>query len=185
MIKGLSAIGLMLVGLVTAFPQEKEDPQNVLDKALFISLEVKVVDSNSKAVMTLRTAKVAMSGAPFPVRFDGRSIRGKLLFTPYEEPDDRVLLVAQVQLWILESPATEWKYVTSLKSIPAALNEKIRFFPLGMDDKANTVYDSANIELDIEVGRYKDYLERMKRSFPRGGLPWSNGTPPGEEGSTP
>ncbi len=174
MIKGLSAVWLALVGLVAAFPQDQDDLQKLLEKALVISMEIRVTDRNSKSVMTMQAMKVAISGERFPVTLDGRSIRGSLLFTPYEEADGRVLLVAQVQLWIKETSSTDWKYLTSLKSIPAALNETIRFFPLGVDDSIGT----GNIELDIKVGRYKDYLEKMKQPSPR------TTNPPGGWGGT-
>jgi hypothetical protein len=166
MIKGISAVCLSLVGLVSGYAQDKEDPQQVLEKALVIQIEAKVTDRNSKAVLSFSAAKVAISGEPFPVTLDGRSIRGTILLTPYEEPENKILLVAQVQLWIQEAGAVDWKYVTSLKSIPADINEKMRFFPLGMSDAVGAFNTSSNLELDITVGRYKDYLQKMRTPPP-------------------
>ncbi|GAH77379.1 unnamed protein product, partial [marine sediment metagenome] len=88
----------------------------------------------------------------------GKDLRIDVVFTPYQEEDGKLLLVAQGQVWLMEAPEKETRYISSFKSIPISLGEKVLFFPLGFSREI-TRKESFTIQLEIEVLAYKDLEE--------------------------
>jgi hypothetical protein len=150
--------------MTSAFAQqENEQMQQLLDKALLININVKIVTENEKAGMSFQAVKLTIPGKPVVVQLKGKNINVTLMFTPYtEEKDKQVLLVVQGQTWLQEAATGQGKYLTSLKSIPVNFGEKIRFYPLGVGETG-----AFNIQLEIEIFYYKDYIKKNEKPLPK------------------
>ena len=94
-------------------------------------------------------------------RLVGENIRIDVVFTPYQEEDGNLLLVAQGQVWyseVSEVSKVKTRYLTSIQSLPVSLGEKVLFFPLGVsNEEAGT--KTLNIQLEVEIFPYRELLD--------------------------
>ena len=102
-----------------------------------------------------QSKKVTLPGRSVALRLVGDNIRIDVVFTPYQQENGNLLLVAQGQVWFSEAANTKTKYLTTIQSIPVSWGEKVLFFPLGFSQKfANT--PTFNIQLEVEIFPYRE-----------------------------
>ena len=140
--------------------------QELLSKALQINISARVTPQDQEPVWNVESSKLTLPGRAVNVRIEGENLRIDLVCTPYLQDNGDVLLVAQGQVWLMQSPDKEVKYYPSYYSIPVSFGEKVLYFPLGVPDEtkkpdADTQAQTEqtpylNIELDIQVVPYKE-----------------------------
>ena len=140
-------------------PDPKEQLQQLLSKALSVTVSAKVVPpaagDEEAPVWNAESTKLTLPGRSIKVRLDGDNVRIYLICTPYVQDDGEVLLLAQGQVWLTGGPESENKYYNSFYTIPVSFGEKVLFFPLGVaeSDKQDRKY--FNIELEIKIVPYE------------------------------
>lgn len=130
--------------------------QALLDEALSINIIVRVTENGREAVLSYELTRVTISGRAVRVRLEGGNVTIVVEFTPYEEDDGSILLVAEGQLWLETGIAQEVKYRTTLRSLPVEAGESVLFYPLGvasLDDRNHEI-DQFNIELEVRIQPY-------------------------------
>ncbi len=140
--------------LVCALPVAYADDvsQALLDelasKALRISVVARVKQDEDKALWNDQIRWVTIPGRAKTVRIEGANILVVASLTPYEHKRGSVLMVIQGQIWITTSPDEPGKYLSTLKSVPVSLGEKLIFYPLGKSTELN---DSGIFTLELEI----------------------------------
>lgn len=132
--------------------------QSLIDKALQLNITAKVLPPGHQPVWNSASKKVTIPGRSVAVRLVGENIRVEAVFTPYQEENGNMLLLAQGQVWFSEVQGEKTRYLTTFQSIPVSWGEKILFFPLGVasglgDQKTFT------IRLEVEILPYKELLK--------------------------
>lgn len=142
--------------------QSEEVPLELLsDKALSVHITARITQNDEETVWDMELTRVTISGRTVTIRLEGSNIVVVANFTPYQEEDDSILLVAQGQTWISDDdPATDDQYRTSFKSLPIRLGESAVFLPLGTSPLDVTLDTDAtgsfNIELEVTVEPYTE-----------------------------
>jgi hypothetical protein len=137
-------------------PGEEANLQALLNEALKVHITARILPPDQEPTIDVEKTKLTIPGRPVVVRFRGRNIFIAATLTPYLIEEGKLVLVAQGQVWFSdpESEARAIKYLSSMKSIPISLGEKIVFFPLGV--QADIVRSEFfNIALEIEVVPFK------------------------------
>lgn len=127
----------------------------LLANALEVQVAARVVPSDEQPIWNAESRKLTLPGRPIKVRLDGENARIDLICTPYMQDSGEVLLLAQGQVWLSQSPESEVKYFNTFYSIPVTFGETVLFFPLGVSSSAAAGDGSFNIELEIKVVPYK------------------------------
>lgn len=160
----LLAVALTAVqGSGPAFAQESEldrifqdhSLQSLIDEALQLNIVVKVLPPDQTPVWNSVSKNVTIPGRSVAVRLVGQHIRIDAVFTPYQEADGNLILVAQGQVWF--SAATETKYFTTFQSVPVSLGEKVLFFPLGLSEQLE-MKKTFTLQIEVQIYPYKDLL---------------------------
>lgn len=151
----LLLLALTVSGLEARDNSLEDAFQALLDKALQLNIVARILPPGTQPVWNMKSSKVTIPGKSVAVRLVGKDLRIDVVFTPYQEEDGKLLLVAQGQVWLMEAPERETRYISSFKSIPISLGEKVLFFPLGFSGEL-TRKESFIIQLEIEVLAYKD-----------------------------
>ena len=134
---------------------QDETLESLIDKALQLQITAKVLPPNEQAVWNSQSKKVTLPGRSVALRLVGDNIRIDVVFTPYQQENGNLLLVAQGQVWFSEAANTKTKYLTTIQSIPVSWGEKVLFFPLGFSQElANTPI--FNIQLEVEIFPYRE-----------------------------
>ncbi len=142
------------------FSQEgDEELQLIDDKALSVHITARITEDGKETVWDMELTRVTISGRTVTVRLEGSNIIVVANFTPYQEDDDSVLLIAQGQTWISDGDQEEnVQYRTSFESLPIDLGEPAIFLPLGATPLDVTLdtdpSGSFNIELEVTVEPY-------------------------------
>ena len=122
--------------------------KGLLDQALRINVVATVLPAGQDPVSLTR---LTIPGRAVALRFEGGNIRLKANLTPYLLKDGRLMLVAQGEVWLSEpTAANAVKYLSSIKSLPVELGEKIFFYPLGIPDPVKGT-NRFNLALEIQV----------------------------------
>ncbi|HEB11837.1 MAG TPA: hypothetical protein ENI06_11565 [Spirochaetales bacterium] len=129
----------------------------ILDEALQLNIIARVLPLGTEQEWNMRSSKLTIPGRSIAVKLLGENIRIFVVLTPYWQENGKLLLVAQGEVLISEMAESEVKYLSTVKSIPISLGEKVLFFPLGV---SRELRKSFNIELEIEILSYKDLLEK-------------------------
>jgi hypothetical protein len=97
-------------------------------------------------------SRLTLPGHSVAVRFDGSNIRVKANLTPYLLKDGKLMLVAQGEVWLAEptSAANAIRYLSSIKTLPVSLGEKVFFYPLGIPDPVQGT-NRFNLALEIQI----------------------------------
>jgi hypothetical protein len=131
-----------------------EVSQDLLDelasKALSISVVARVKQNEDQALWNDQIRWVTIPGRAKTVRIEGANVLVVASLTPYEYKRGSVLVVVQGQIWITTSPDRPGKYLSTLKSVPVSLGEKLIFYPLGRSTKVNDT-GVFTLELEIEI----------------------------------
>ena len=165
MIRRILVVLLFTLGLVYAGAQdndlerffEDEDLDSLIDEALQLQITAKVLPPGEQPVWNSQSKKLTIPGRSVAVRLVGDNIRIDVVFTPYQEENGNLLLVAQGQVWFSEAPDAKTTYLTSIQSIPVSWGEKVLFFPLGFSSELSQA-STFNIQLEVEIYPYKDLL---------------------------
>ena len=165
MIRRILVVLLFTLGLVYAGAQdndlerffEDEDLESLIDEALQLQITAKVLPPDEQPVWNSQSKKLTIPGRSVAVRLVGDNIRIDVVFTPYQEENGNLLLVAQGQVWFSEAPDAKTTYLTSIQSIPVSWGEKVLFFPLGFSSELSQA-STFNIQLEVEIYPYKDLL---------------------------
>ena len=148
------ALFLLLTSLFPGRGQEgeaKETLRALMDEALRINIVARILPSDETTDFNVEKSRLTIPGRPVVVQFIGDNIIINAILTPYFKRDGKLVLVAQGQVWFSESKTeSPVRYLSSFKSLPISLGEKILFFPLGVppDLTQNNVF---NIALEIEI----------------------------------
>lgn len=162
--KRLYAIGLLLIAGATLGANDIEQALRMLaEQALSVNIVARITENGHETVWNMEVSRVTISGRAVTLRLDGRNVVVLVQFTPYQDANDGLLLVAQGQTWVSGEPGDDVKYRTSFKSMPIALGEPVVFFPLGarVEDIAveDDEFGSFNIELEVQVVPYQASVE--------------------------
>lgn len=128
------------------------------DEALSVHITARITQDGNETVWDMDLSRVTISGRAVTVRLDGSNVVVVARFTPYQEAEDSILLVAQGETWVTAEGQDNTRYRTSFKSLPVRLGESVVFFPLGTNEVNMDVdaeqYGSFNIELEVQIVRY-------------------------------
>jgi predicted amino acid-binding ACT domain protein len=132
--------------------------QALLDQALTVRIIARVTENGRETVQSYELTQVTISGRAVRLRLEGGNLTIVAEFTPYENRDGSIVLVAEGQIF-LTGPEEEVQYRTSLRSVPLALGESVLFYPLGRStldmDLESEDDQQLNIELEVEVASYQ------------------------------
>ena len=152
---------LALVSYVNLESQDIEEQENLealVGEVLRVNIVARVLPEGDD-FLHVSSSKLTIPGRPVVVGFRGENIVINAHLTPYLQylqENGKLLLVAQGQVWFTESSTdSAVRYLSSLKSIPVTLGEKVVFFPLGIPDEMSSS-DSFNIVLEIEILPFSD-----------------------------
>ncbi len=169
MVRRLSILFLLLLSAAVLSAQEgdlerlfqDESLDSLIDKALQLHITARILPANEQPVWNSQSRKVTLPGRSVAVRLVGENIRIDVVFTPYQEEDGSLLLVAQGQVWyseVSEVSKVKTRYLTSIQSLPVSLGEKVLFFPLGVSNDAAAT-KTLNIQLEVEIFPYRELLD--------------------------
>jgi hypothetical protein len=130
----------------------EETLKNIFDQALRINIVARVMPEGEQPILNVERSQLTLPGHSVAVRFDGSNIRVKANLTPYLQNDGKLMLVAQGEVWVAEptSTAKAVRYLSSIKSLPVALGERVFFYPLGLPDTVEGT-NRFNIALEIQI----------------------------------
>jgi hypothetical protein len=142
-----------------------QDPslQSLIDRALQLNITAKVLPPDESPAWNSMSQKVTLPGRSVAVRLVGENLRIDAVFTPYEEEDGTLVLVAQGQVWYSE--AAETRYLTTFQSVPVGLGEKVLFFPLGLSEPLSKK-TTFTMQIEVEIYPYKRLLKKEKHAPP-------------------
>jgi hypothetical protein len=138
---------------------QDQDLESLIDQALQLNITAKVLPPGATPVWNSVGSKVTLPGRSVAVRLVGDKLHIDVVFTPYQEENGELLLVAQGQVWM--AGAQETRYFTTFKSVPVGVGEKVLFFPLGLSPKVEQG-DTFTLQIEVEIYPYRKLLERQK-----------------------
>ncbi len=140
---------------------QNRDLESLIDQALQLNITAKVLPPGETPVWNSAGSKVTLPGRAVAVRLVGEKLHIDVVFTPYEEENGELLLVAQGQIWM--AGAQETRYFTTFKSVPVDVGEKVLFFPLGLSPNMQQG-DTFTLQIEVEIYPYRKLLEKQKAS---------------------
>lgn len=155
------ALVMILLAATAAGAIEIDDVlRAILDQALAVSIVARVTENGRETVTSYELTQVTISGRAVRLRLEGGNLTIVAEFTPYENDDQSILLLAEGQVWLTTPQNETVQYRTSQKSIPIELGETVLFYPLGrtfdvdLRDVEGDDEDRLNIELQVQVAPY-------------------------------
>jgi len=167
MLRNKSAIVPFLLALAVvnaqaqdAAPDPNEALQQLLSKAMTLSIQVRVVPEDNNAskdtpIWNAESTKLTIPGRPIHVRLDGDTVRIYLTCTPYLQENGDVVLLAQGQVWYAEPTDKESKYSQAFTTIPVTFGTPVFFYPLGVSAADPQQKGYFNIEVEINIVPYE------------------------------
>ena len=144
------------------FAQETNPLEKLISEALVIKITARTVsENNSDNNWQMETSFITIPGRQIKLALTGNNIDINAFLTPYKKESGQVLLIAQGEMWINETDSDVMRYYSDMKNVNIKYGEKITYYPLGYD---NENFDGTNIELDIQLFKYKDYLVQLSKS---------------------
>jgi hypothetical protein len=130
----------------------EETLKSLFDQALRINIVARVIPEGTEPSVNVARSRLTLPGHSVAVRFDGSNIRVKANLTPYLLKDGKLMLVAQGEVWLAEptSAANAIRYLSSIKTLPVSLGEKVFFYPLGIPDPVQGT-NRFNLALEIQI----------------------------------
>lgn len=157
-VRSLAGLLLILPSLSVAAVELDDILQALLDQALTVTITARVTENGRETVQSYELTRVTISGRAVRLRLEGRNVVVMVEFTPYEEADGSILLVAQGEIWLREHGEEEVQYRTSVGTIPIQLGESALFYPLGMPfdlEMKSETPGRPNIELEVVIESYR------------------------------
>ena len=152
-------IGILLsLGALRAPAVDLDDMlRALLDQALSVNITARVIADGHVTVQSYELTRVTISGRAVRLRLEGGNLIVIAEFTPYESANG-ILLVAEGQILLRTPDDEEIQYMTSMRSIPIAVGERVVFYPLGRStfdmDLTSDQHSPLNIELEVEINPY-------------------------------
>lgn len=156
-----SIVGLLLlIPVLSASAVELEDIlQALLDQALTVTITVRLTQDGRDTVQSYELTRITISGRAVRLRLEGGNLTIVAEFTPYEDRNNSILLIAEGQVWLRTPGQEEVQYRTSFGSVPLELGESAFFYPLGVAsldmDVENERSGQLNIELEVQIEPYR------------------------------
>jgi hypothetical protein len=138
---------------------QDQDLESLIDQALQLNITAKVLPPGETPVWNSAGSKVTLPGRAVAVRLVGDKLHIDVIFTPYQDANGELLLVAQGQIWM--AGAQETRYFTTFKSVPVNAGEKVLFFPLGLSSHM-AQGDTFTLQIEVEIYPYRKLLEKQK-----------------------
>jgi hypothetical protein len=160
-IRRLLVPGLVALCLVPAAAQAdelslEESLRALFDQALQINIVARMIPDGQAPSVLVERSKLTIPGKPVAVRFEGTNLRVQANLTPYLLADGKLMLVAQGEVWLSEPSANDAvQYLSSIRSLPIEVGEKIFFYPLGIPKPVQGT-NSFNLALEIQIVPLKD-----------------------------
>jgi hypothetical protein len=138
-------------------PASSEDIEDLLrlvqENAFKININARVIENNSVSVWNMEVSRLTISGKTVNVKLTDDDIIVIAHITPYVENDETITLVAQGQVYLANPDSKNVQYMSTVKSLPVSLGERVMFYPLGysVDEPVNKFI----IELEIQVLPYQ------------------------------
>ena len=128
----------------------EETLKKLFDQALRINIVARVIPEGEQPILNVERSQLTLPGHSVAVRFDGSNISVRANLTPYLQDDGKLMLVAQGEVWVAEPTSTvsAVRYLSSIKSLPVSLGEKVFFYPLGLPD---TVQGTNRFTIAVEI----------------------------------
>lgn len=137
---------------------KEQDLQTLLDRALELNIIARVLPPDEAPPWNSASHQITVPGRSVAVRLVGEKIRVDAVFTPVEQEDGRLLLVAQGQVWL--GGAAETQYLTTFQSIPVDMGEKVLFFPLGYSGEVAKPR-TFTLQIEVEIYPYRQAAPRL------------------------
>ena len=156
-----SLVGLLLlIPALNASAVEIEDIlKALLGQALSVTITARVTQNGKETVQSYELTRITISGRAVRLRLEGGNLTVIAEFTPYEDENKSILLVAEGQIWLRTPEDQEVQYRTSFGSVPLELGESALFYPLGRSalgmDVENDEASRLNIELEVQIEPYQ------------------------------
>jgi hypothetical protein len=145
----LGILFFLLIGHAFADDIPKDLLDLFKDRALAIGIVARVVGGDDQDAWNTNSLKVTIPGRPVSIRIMSSNVIVIGKFTPYEEGENSLMLVAQGQIWV-SGEDSQFQYYTTVKTLPVKFGEKIFFFPLGVDSQKT----APQIEVEITIVPY-------------------------------
>ena len=137
--------------------------QALVDQAVVIEIEARTVETSktddetddTEKEWNMETSFITLPGRQVKLSLKGNNITITAYLTPYKSDDGNVLLVAQGEMKVTDPETGTIKYYSDMKDVEVEFGEQVIYFPLGYAGLKNS---KTNIELDIVLYKYKDYL---------------------------
>lgn len=154
-----------LLGGVASAPAQEipiddylDELQGLLKDVLQINIRAKVLSSREQLVWEARKQYYTVPGLEVEVRVPSQSLVILAFITPERLDDDRILLRVHAEIRNAGAPRESVARYIKVNYIPAALGDKIRFYPLGeFPDLSRVGADGKslyNLELEIQIVPY-------------------------------
>lgn len=130
----------------------------LLEGALTVHINARIIDKNvNEAVWNMELTRITILGTAVEVRLEGRNIVVEAEFTPYQETEDELILIAEGRTWVTGGNSDDVQYRTSFTTLPIRLGESVLFLPLGSSNVPldTEQFGRLNIELEINVDQYQ------------------------------
>jgi hypothetical protein len=130
-----------------------EQSLKLLKNVMKVDFEVKLIQPGEINIWKEKITKYTIPGHSILLKVEGTNLKFYGYFTPYTVKDERLLLLAQGQVWLSDAIQKSVRYLTCFKYIHLAVGEKAVFLPLGIikSEDMGRVY---NIEIEIQIYPY-------------------------------
>lgn len=156
-------IALSAVTITAVSAQDFGNIQALIDQAVVIEIEARTVESPqedekkqlNENEWNMKTSFITLPGRQVKLSLTGNNINIIAYLTPYKSENGRVLLVAQGEMRVTDPLTGIIKFYSDIKNVEVEFGERLIYFPLGYTGLKDS---KTNIELDIILYKYKDYL---------------------------
>jgi len=137
--------------------------QALVDQAVVIEIDARTVETyktdeekeDTENEWNIETSFITLPGRQVKLSLKGNNININAYLTPYKSDNGKVLLVAKGEMNVTDPETGTIKFYSDMKDVEVEFGEQVIYFPLGY---AGLKDSKTNIELDIVLYKYKDYL---------------------------
>lgn len=155
----IASIALALLRLVPLPAQELDDSvELLLEGAFTVNITARIVDQDlNETVWNMDLTRITVAGKAVEVRLEGSNIVVEAEFTPYQNAEEELILIAEGRTWVSAATGDDVQYRTSFTSLPIRLGEPVLFLPLGESHVPVDTdrFGRLNIELEVNVDSYQ------------------------------
>jgi hypothetical protein len=144
-----------------AYANDLEEAMRLLsEQALSVHIVARITESGEVTVWNMEVSRVTISGRAVSVRLDGSNVVVQVQFTPVQESEAGLHLIARGETWVSNPTSDDVQYRTTFRTMPISLGEPVVFFPLGARAEFGTEGDNGfNIELEVRVVPFRTATE--------------------------